>query len=304
MNKPRKIRRLLHSGLLELVASLLVVSVTLGASSTNYAINFAQVGAAGSEVSQSSSYHLNATLGQGLGGDGLSASFHAHIGYRFGLGPAGTPLPTATLGPPTPTYTPAPPTATPPCTIPFVDITGNVFYGAIVYLYCGHVVNGTDSTHYSPAGTSTRGQFAKVVVLGFGTPFYTPGLQDFSDVSATYFAYLYIESGFHAGVLSGFDQNTCSSNHQPYPCYLPNRPITRGQLTKLVVNAAHYQLYTPSGGQPTFTDVPPSNVFFISIETAAHKSVVSGYANHTFRPNNNIRRDEMAQIVFKGVTTP
>ena len=36
------------------------------------------------------------------------------------------------------------------------------------------VVNGTDSTHYSPAGTSTRAQFAKVVVLGFGLDLMTP----------------------------------------------------------------------------------------------------------------------------------
>jgi S-layer homology domain len=32
--------------------------------------------------------------------------------------------------------------------------------------------------------------------------------------------------------------------------------------------------------------------------------VINGYPDHTFHPNNNIRRDEMAQIVYKGVTTP
>ena len=168
------------------------------------------------------------------------------------------------------------------------------------------MVNGTDAAHYSPAGTSTRGQFAKVVVLGFSLPFYTPsgGQQDFADVPSSYFAYLYIESGFHAGILSGFDQASCQAAGQLYPCYLPNRPITRGQLTKLVVNAAHYPYYTPTGGQQTFTDVPPSNVFFVSIETAHYKEVINGYPDGTFRPNNNIRRDEMAQIVYKGVTTP
>ncbi len=165
-------------------------------------------------------------------------------------------------------------------------------------------MNGTDTTLYSPAGTSTRGQFAKVVVLGFGVPFYTPSAQDFSDVPPTYFAYVYIESGYHAGVLSGFDATTCQQQGQAYPCYLPNRAITRGQLTKLVVNAAHYPLFTPTGGQPSFSDVPPSNVFFASIETAHHMGVINGYPDGTFRPNNVIRRDEMAQIVYKGVTTP
>ncbi len=214
-----------------------------------------------------------------------------------------TPLPTNTPGGPTDTPSAATPTPT-DCANPFADVNGNVFYTAIHYLNCRGVINGTDATHYSPAGTSTRGQFAKVVVLGFGIASYTPtGSPDFSDVPTSYFAYLYIESGFHAGILSGFDQASCQAAGQPYPCYLPNRPITRGQLTKLVVNAAHYPFYTPTSG-PTFADVPPSNVFFVSIETAHYKGVINGYIDHTFRPNNNIRRDEMAQIVYKGVTTP
>ncbi len=163
------------------------------------------------------------------------------------------------------------------------------------------MVNGTDTTHYSPAGTSSRGQFAKVVVLGFATPLYTPtGGPDFTDVPSSYFAYVYIESGFHAGILSGFDPATCAAHGVGSPCYLPNLPITRAQLTRLVVNAGGYQLYTPTGG-PTFSDVPPSNVFYASIETAYHNSIIGGYPDHTFKPNNNIRRDEMAQIVFEGI---
>jgi len=228
--------------------------------------------------------------------------------------PTTTPLPTNTATPTatatnTPvvsaTNTPGMPTATPTdCANPFVDVASNVFYPAIHYLNCRGVINGTDATHYSPAGTATRGQFAKVVVLGFGLTAYTPpGAPDFSDVPPNYFAYVYIETGFHNGVLSGFDAAGCTAHGATPPCYLPNIPITRGQLTKLVVNAARYPLYTPTSGQ-TFSDVPASNVFFTSIETAAHKGVIAGYPDHSFRPNNPIRRDEMAQIVYKAVTTP
>ena len=216
-----------------------------------------------------------------------------------------TPVLTATSTPmitPTETTTPA---ATPTdCPNPFTDINGNIFYTAIHRLNCQGVVNGTDATHYSPGGTSTRGQFAKVVVLGLGVPYYTPtGTQDFTDVPPSYFAYLYIESGYHAGILNGFDAASCIAAGKIYPCYLPNNPITRGQLTKLVVNARHYPLYTPTSGQD-FTDVPPSNVFYVSIETAYHKGIVNGYPGHLFLPNNNIRRDEMAQIVYTAQITP
>jgi len=212
-----------------------------------------------------------------------------------------TPAPTNTPG--GPTNTPVVPTLTPTdCPNPFVDINNNVFYFAIHYLNCRSVINGTDATHYSPGGTSTRAQFAKVVVLGFGTPFYTPSSgQSFTDVPPSYFAYVYIETGFHAGILSGFDAPSCIAHGATYPCYLPNLAITRGQLTKLVVNAGGYQPYTPTGGGQDFSDVPPSYVFYVSIETAYHNSIINGYPDGTFRPNNNTRRDEMAQIVYEGI---
>ncbi|PZS00587.1 MAG: hypothetical protein DLM69_06290 [Candidatus Chloroheliales bacterium] len=217
-----------------------------------------------------------------------------------------SPTPSATSTPTaTPTVTGTPPTATPTftpqptvCPNPFIDIANNIFFHAINYLYCHGVINGTDPTHYSPAGTATRAQFAKIVVLGFALPLYTPpGSQTFTDVPPNYWAYTYIETGYHAGILNGFDAAGCAAHGAAYPCYLPNIPITRGQLTKLVVNAAHFPSYTPTNGQ-TFSDVPPSNVFFVSIETAHNKGVINGYPDGTFHPNNDIRRDEMAQIIY------
>ncbi len=314
------------SSRLRIAVALLIVVATIAASSANYALNWFQIGAGGGEGVHSTSYRFSSlTVGQGATGNTASQSYAFAAGYQQDFtppqptntpgGPTNTPRPTftpiatytpASTGTPRSTSTPIVPTVTPTdCPNPFVDVTGNIFYVAIHYLNCRGVVNGTDTSHYSPAGTSTRGQFAKVVVLGFGLQFYTPfgGQHDFTDVPTSYFAYLYIETGFHYGVLSGFDTASCIAAGITPPCYLPNRPITRGQLTKLVVNAAHYPLYTPTSG-PTFTDVPTSNVFYVSIETAAHKGVVNGYPDHTFHPNNNIRRDEMAQIVYKGVITP
>jgi len=142
-----------------------------------------------------------------------------------------------------------------------------------------------------------------VVVLGFGLAPYTPagGTQDFTDVPNTYWAYAYIETGFHAGILQGFDAAGCTAHGATYPCYLPNLAITRGQLTKLVVRAGGYPPFTPTGGGQDFSDVPPTYVFYVDIETAYHNSIIAGYPDGTFRPNNNIRRDEMAQIVYKGI---
>ena len=349
MSKSSIPKRPLRASLLGVLATLVIISSSLAASSANYSINFSQIGAGGAEGATSSNYLLSTTIGQAVAGNGTSSNYVAQIGYRQGFGqitpapthtpggptdtpvPTDTPAPTHTPGGPTdtphptdtpggatstpaPTNTPHPiasPTVTPggptptDCPNPFVDTTGDIFYPAIHYLYCRGVVNGTDATHFSPHGTSTRGQFAKVVVLGFGLSLYTPPSgPDFTDVPSSYFAYAFIETGYHNGVLSGFDPGTCTSHGHVYPCYLPNLPITRGQLTKLVVNAAHYPLFTPTGGNPTFSDVPPSNVFFVSIETAHNKGIINGYPGGIFLPNQNIQRDQMCQIVYKGVTTP
>ncbi len=201
---------------------------------------------------------------------------------------------TTSCGTNTPTPTPQPTV----CPNPFVDIYTNVFFHAINSLYCQGVVSGTDASHYAPSGTASRSQFAKLVALAFGLPLTTPSSgQDFTDVPPSYWAYLYIESGYAASILNGFDAPSCAQFGQSYPCYLPGLPINRGQLTKLVVNAGGYTLSTPTTG-PTFTDVPPSSPFYTYIETAHVQRVINGYPDGTFRPNNSIRRDEMGGIVY------
>lgn len=236
----------------------------------------------------------SATFTPSSGGDyylTVIATTNGHAGY-----PAAERM-VHVLGPtPTP-----PPSVTPlPCVSPFSDIEGNVFATAINYLYCNRVINGVDGTHYAPSATVTRGQFAKIAVLGFGLPLSTPATPTFSDVPASYYAYAYIESGYTHGILSGFDQQSCRAAALIYPCYLPNQAISRGQLSKLVVTAAGYPLYTPSDG-PSFSDVPPNNVFYAAIETAYQRGIISGYPDHTFRPATPVRRDEMAQIVYTAI---
>lgn len=185
-----------------------------------------------------------------------------------------------------------------------MDLQGNPFRPAIHSLYCSGVVAGVDSSHYQPTAASTRSEFAKIAVEGFGLPISTPPAgATFSDVMPGYYAYTYIESGYAAGILSGFDTASCAAAGAAYPCYLPNRPITRAQLTKLSVTAARYPLYTPGSGQ-TFSDVPPQSAFFVFVETAYQQGLINGYPDHSFRPNNPVRRDEMAQIVYTALTNP
>lgn len=184
-----------------------------------------------------------------------------------------------------------------------MDLSGNIFYGAIHYLYCRGVVNGMDATHFGPGGSATRGQVGKIVALGFGLNLMTPSAQSFTDVPPSYYAYVYIESDRAAGVLNGYTAAECQAAGVAFPCYQPERLIDRAELTRLVVRAANPIRVTPTGG-PTFVDVPADHWAYIYIETAYAQGYIRGVDATHFQPNRNIRRDELCQVVYKGITNP
>jgi hypothetical protein len=86
------------------------------------------------------------------------------------------------------------------------------------------------------------------------------------------------------GFISGYSDGT----------FRPNNEVTRGQLAKIVANAAGFN--EPVSGQ-TFTDVPPTHTFYPFIERMAARGVIGGYADGTFRPGNNASRGQIAKIV-------
>ncbi len=203
-------------------------------------------------------------------------------------------LPTAPATIPMPS--PLPSAQPTDCADPFVDVHGNLFYTAIHRMYCAGDVSGVDSTHFNPSGLTSRAQFAKVVVLSFVLPSATTTGQTFSDVPTSYFAYDFIEAGVAAGILGGYSAASCRDAGAIYPCYLPNRPITRAETARVVVGAAHYQLTTPS--TPTFVDVPATYFAYAFIETAHAHGLIQGRNSNHFAPNAIIRRDETCAIIY------
>jgi photosystem II stability/assembly factor-like uncharacterized protein len=106
----------------------------------------------------------------------------------------------------------------------------------------------------------------------------------FTDVAANNTFYANIMCLACQGFISGYSDGT----------FRPNNEVTRGQLAKIVANAAGYN--EPVSGQ-TFTDVPPTHTFYPFIERMAARGVIGGYADGTFRPGNNASRGQIAKIV-------
>jgi hypothetical protein len=70
-----------------------------------------------------------------------------------------------------------------------------------------------------------------------------------------------------------------------------------------VVLAEGWPLYTPAA--PTFRDVPSTGPFYVHVETAHSRGIVSGYSCGSgcleFRPGNNATRGQICKIVYGAV---
>lgn len=97
------------------------------------------------------------------------------------------------------------------------------------------------------------------------------------------------------GVLSGYNTSPPCPATDWIDCFLPGANMTRQQTAKVIALAFHLPLNTVGG--PHFTDVPPSNQFYTYIESAYNAGIIGGYADHTFRPANQVTRGQLSKMV-------
>ena len=135
----------------------------------------------------------------------------------------------------------------PPATGTFADVDpSNVFYGLIETAAAHGIVSGytcggvnpqtgavepCDSAqrpYFRPSNSVTRGQLAKIVVLGAGFPLVNPPTATFTDVASGNVFYQAIETAVCHGTISGYNDQT----------FRPNNSAFRGQIAKIVYLAA------------------------------------------------------------------
>ncbi|MFL5734598.1 MAG: S-layer homology domain-containing protein [Chloroflexia bacterium] len=117
-------------------------------------------------------------------------------------------------------------------------------------------------------------------------PVGTPGTRQnpFRDVSQSDYFYDPVLDLHDAGAVSGYADNT----------FRPYNTTTRSQFVKMVVLAFHIPLYR--GSEQHFSDVPRNHPFYVYIETSRVEGIVSGYADGTFKPYNNVTRGQVAKV--------
>ena len=200
-----------------------------------------------------------------------------------------------------------------PCTIQFSDVQDQTayYYQGVYYLACRGVVSGYSDGTFKPFNNTTRAQMTKIVTLAFNLALVTPpATGTFADVDSSSVFYQLIETAAARGLVSGYTcgginpqtgaAEPCTTGNRPY--FRPSNFVTRGQLAKIVVLGAAFPLINPP--TPTFTDVPRTDVFYQSIETAVCHGIISGYSDNTYRSNNYAFRGQIAKIVYLAVTNP
>ncbi|MDQ3931156.1 MAG: S-layer homology domain-containing protein, partial [Chloroflexota bacterium] len=108
---------------------------------------------------------------------------------------------------------------------------------------------------------------------------------DYSDVHPSQYFYKPVDWLTCRQIVSGYPDGT----------FRPNNPATRAQIIKLVTLGEKWDLYSPA--ESTFTDVLPGDWSYSYVETAVLHRVISGYADGTFRPNDNVTRGQLSKII-------
>jgi hypothetical protein len=161
----------------------------------------------------------------------------------------------------------------------------NWAYSYISNLYCRNVVSGFPDGTFRPNSDITRGQFTKMLVLGFNMTWQVPNQASFRDVplGSTYSAF--VETAAKAGIVGGYPDGT----------FRPNEPVTRGQAVKMISVAANWaQAYPPVA---TFSDIPGNHWAFGYVEAAYRQGIINGYADGTFRPQVGMSRAQVSKVL-------
>jgi hypothetical protein len=196
------------------------------------------------------------------------------------------------------------------CQIQFSDVPqGSTFYLNIRCLACRGIINGYLDGTFRPNNSVTRGQLSKIVANADGLSDPQPD-QMFQDVppGSTFQVYIgrLASRGYMAGYPCGGPGEPCvPPDNLPY--FRPNANATRGQISKIVSNAAGFS--EPVSGQ-TFEDVAVGSSFYTYTARLANRGIMSGYQCGGpsepcvppdnlpyFRPNTNATRGQTSKIV-------
>ncbi len=198
----------------------------------------------------------------------------------------------------------------------FVDVdSSNVFQRFIDDLAQRGIIDGSGSSFntFRSNENALRRMLIRWIVRGRGWTLVNPARPSFTDVPLTDPDYRYIETAVANQVINGYSDPTRCPGGQ-VPCFNPDAPLTRGQMSKIIVNAMGWPI-DESGG-PHFSDLDRDNVFYSLILTIYNRitpdgqHMVDGYtapgscgplAEPCFKSGNNVTRGQVTKFLGNAI---
>ncbi|MBN2794422.1 MAG: S-layer homology domain-containing protein [Clostridia bacterium] len=151
-------------------------------------------------------------------------------------------------------------------------------------------ISGYQDGTFRPDASVTRAEVAAMFakVLGYNTD--PIGTQTYSDVSDAHWAFGVIQAISRHGLFSGYEDGT----------FKPDEPITRAEIMAVFSN-----YWTTAGividdsSNHYIKDVSTSHWALKFINKAFNANLVSGYADNSFKPEQNASRAEMVVMINK-----
>lgn len=192
--------------------------------------------------------------------------------------PATTPTPTPAPTAPAETTTPTPK----PEVVSFADTLNHWAKASIDLLIAKGLLTGYADGTFRPDSGLTRAEAIKVIATYMGLEGQT---SNFTDVSSTHWANKYIGAAAGSGLMNGYSDGT----------FRPNDKISRSELATLITRA--FKL--TGTGNTSFKDIQRNAWYYDSIDALASNKIITGYADSTFKPGQDITRAEFATMVSR-----
>lgn len=170
----------------------------------------------------------------------------------------------------------------------FTDVPSSHWaYKSINNIASKGIISGYPDGTFRPDNYLKREEAAKMIVIAAGIP-YKGKVASFSDVSKTRWSTSVIAAAKDAGIINGYPDGT----------FKPDKLVSRAEVSAMVTKAFNLK---KSGSITNFRDVSSSHWAKSSIDILTSNSVVGGYSDGTFRPNNSTKRSEFAVILSKAM---
>ncbi len=111
----------------------------------------------------------------------------------------------------------------------------------------------------------------------------------FEDVAPTAWYCAEVSYAYAVGLVSGMTPTK----------YMPDRNVTRGQFITMLGRMLMPSDYRPSAQAPRFTDVVSGSYYEIYVLWASEAGIVKGITETTFEPEREIRRQDMATLLYR-----